>query len=320
MGIISSDIEQAAKLLTKGDLVAIPTETVYGLAGNIYNETAIQKIFTLKQRPFYNPLIVHTHAVDQLDRYVSKLPKKAEQLAEAFWPGPLTMILPKHPSIPDLVTAGKDTVGIRIPNHPLTLALLEQLDFPLAAPSANPFGSISPTTAEHVASYFKEGLQMVLDGGPCKRGIESTIVGFEGTQPVIYRLGSIAMEDIESLIGPVPLLNKKEHAPNAPGMLSRHYAPNTKTVLVDGVEAYIQERPDLKIGLITLATEINAPQIIKVIQLSKTGDLTEAAARLYAALHQLDQYDLDLIVAERFPDQGLGRSINDRLERATKRK
>ena len=261
MTIISKDIEKAVEILNNEDLVAIPTETVYGLAGNIFSDKAIRKIFQLKQRPLFNPLIVHTHSIAQLENIVSYIPEKAKQLADTFWPGSLTLILKKKNNIPDLVTAGKDTVGVRIPNHPVTLSLLKKLSFPLAAPSANPFGNISPTNPKHVEKYFKGKLSMSLDGGDCKKGIESTIIGFENDEPVLYRLGSIALEEITKVIGPVEVKNKKENAPDAPGMLSRHYAPETNTFLVNDVEKFIADFPDKKIGLLLFKKEINSPNI-----------------------------------------------------------
>ena len=220
MDSISKDISKAVEILNQNGLVAIPTETVYGLAGNIFSEEAIRKIFELKQRPFFNPLIVHIHSANQLKSIVTVLPQKAEKLAQHFWPGPLTLVLPKNPHVPDLVTAGKNTVAVRVPNHPTTLDLLRRLDFPIAAPSANPFGRISTTKAEHVARYFDDRLKMVLDGGECQKGIESTIIGFENDRPVVYRLGSISVEEIEKVVGPLNIRNKKESAPDAPGMLS----------------------------------------------------------------------------------------------------
>lgn len=320
MSIISTDLARAIEILNKEDLVAIPTETVYGLAGNIYSEQAIRKIFYLKQRPLFNPLIVHTYSLEQLDRFVRAIPEKAKLLARTFWPGSLTLVLEKKVDIPDLVTAGKNTVAVRIPNHPTTLSLLEQLDFPLAAPSANPFGCISPTRPQHVEGYFKKELSMILDGGNCKNGIESTIVGFEQGEAMIYRLGSISMEAIAEVIGPVQLKNKKESAPTAPGMLSRHYAPATSTFLVDDVAQFVSKQTKQKIGVLLFDQKIEAPNIQHVEVLSSKGDLKEAAANLYAALHYLDSLGLDSIVAKRFPDIGLGKSINDRLTRATKKK
>ena len=318
MSIISKDITKAVKLLNEEQVVAIPTETVYGLAGNIFSEKAIKTIFETKKRPFFNPLIVHIPSVDYLTEIVEYIPEKAKLLAEAFWPGPITLVLKKKDTIPDLITAGKDTVAVRVPNHPLTLELLNQLPFPLAAPSANPFSSISPTTAQHVETYFKDSIKMVLDGGPCKSGIESTIIGFEGDDPIIYRLGSTSIEDIEAIVGKIEIKNKKEVSPDAPGMLERHYAPKTKTVLTDKVLDCIKQYPNKRIGLLVFNSEIESEAICTQIVLSKLGDMEEAASKLYNALHQLDKENIDLIIAERFPDYGLGKSINDRLERATK--
>ncbi|GAA3919885.1 L-threonylcarbamoyladenylate synthase [Hymenobacter algoricola] len=318
MTSIFKNLAKAARLLQADELVAIPTETVYGLAGNIFSPTAIARIFALKQRPLFNPLIVHIPSIRQLEELARYVPEKAWRLAEAFWPGPLTLVLKKQPTVPDLITAGKDTVAVRVPNHPLVLALLEQVGFPLAAPSANPFGSISPTKAAHVEEYFGAMLPMVLDGGDCERGIESTIVGFEDDEPVLYRLGSLAVEEIERVVGPVVIKNKKETAPDAPGMLTRHYAPATPTYLEADPGAFIVHQADKKIGLLLFRKKIEAPFVEHQIVLSEAGDLKEAASGLYGALHALDKLKLDMIVAERMPDVGLGKSINDRLERATK--
>ena len=318
MSIISSNIEKAVAILSNDDVVAIPTETVYGLAGNAFSEKAIRKIFEVKQRPLFNPLIIHTHSVDGLADLVSEFPKKAQQLAEAFWPGSLTMVLKKKPAVPDLITGGKDTVAVRVPNHPVTLALLKKLPFPLAAPSANPFSCISPTTAQHVADYFPESIDMVLEGGTCANGIESTIIGFENNEPVLYRLGSISVEEITSVIGPIAFKNTVEKAPSAPGMLARHYAPKTKTYLVHDVATFAQQFPNQRVGVLLFSKKLEAPNVTHQEIVSQTGDLKEAASNLYQALHHLDKAHIDLIIAERFPDQGLGQSINDRLTRATK--
>lgn len=318
MSIISKDLSKAVALLSAEDLVAIPTETVYGLAGNIYSEKAIKSIFETKKRPFFNPLIVHIPSIANLDDIVDYVPGKAKLLAEAFWPGPITLVLKKKATIPGLITGGKDTVAVRVPNHPLTLELLRQLPFPLAAPSANPFSSISPTTAAHVEGYFKDHIKMILDGGACTSGIESTIIGFDNDEPIIYRLGSTPLEAIEAIVGTVEIKNKKEEAPEAPGMLERHYAPKTTTILVDDVAAQLDLYPNKAIGVLVFNAEIEDDRLKAQIVLSKAGDLAEAASKLYDALHQLDRIGLDLIIAERFPDYGLGKSINDRLSRATK--
>jgi L-threonylcarbamoyladenylate synthase len=318
MNNISTDILKAKALLENDNLVAIPTETVYGLAGNAFSETAIRKIFETKNRPFFNPLIVHIHSKELLNEITDKLPQKANQLADAFWPGSLTLVVKKKDNIPSLVTAGKDTVAVRVPNHPLTLSLLRLLDFPLVAPSANPFGSISPTAAEHVARYFNDRLPLILDGGHCESGIESTIIGFEEDEAVIYRLGAIAIEDIEAVIGKVSIKNSKESAPEAPGMLLKHYAPNTKTIMVDDIEQYIQESDSKKIGTLTFYKKTVSHKVLHQEVLSEQKNYKEAAANLYQAMHRLDKMGLDIIVTERFPEENLGKSINDRLNRATK--
>ena len=317
MSIISKDISKAVKLLTANKLVAIPTETVYGLAGNIYSEQAIKSIFETKKRPFFNPLIVHIPCMDALSTIVSHVPEKAKLLAQAFWPGSMTLVLKKQSNIPDLITAGKDTVAVRIPNHPLTLELLKQLPFPLAAPSANPFGNISPTKPEHVARYFENNIEMVLDGGACTSGIESTIIGFENNEPVIYRLGALALEDIEAVIGKVIIKNKKQISPNAPGMLDRHYAPATQTLLTNNVSEEIKKHLGKRIGILVFKSDLKNDSVTTQIILSQKGDMAEAASKLYDAMHDLDFQNLDIIIAERFPDFGLGKSINDRLQRAT---
>lgn len=326
MSIISTDLLKAVELLNNEELVAIPTETVYGLAGNIFSEKAVKAIFETKERPFFNPLIVHIPNIDYLETIVEAIPEKAKLLAEAFWPGPITLVLKKKSIIPDLITGGKDTVAVRIPNHSTTLELLNQLDFPLAAPSANPFNRISPTKAEHVESYFKDKIKMVLDGGACKSGIESTIIGFENGEPIIYRLGSTSIEAIEAVVGTIEIKNssaehgrsQKDVAPDAPGMLERHYAPKTKTILTSHLKKAVEANKNLRIGLLTYNDILNDDAIHFKIVLSEGKNLEEAASKLYDALHQLDQQDLDLIIAERLPDYGLGKSINDRLTRATK--
>lgn len=318
MSIISKDISKAITLLNNEELVAIPTETVYGLAGNIYSKKAINAIFKTKKRPLFNPLIVHIANIDYLETIVAEVPEKARRLANAFWPGPITLVLKKKPTIPDLITAGKTTVAVRIPNHPMTLELLTKLDFPLAAPSANPFNRISPTTAQHVEGYFKNEIKMVLDGGPCQKGIESTIIGFENGEPIVYRLGSTSIEDLEAVVGKVEIKNKKEAAPEAPGMLERHYAPKTKTVLTSHLTETLEDYKDLRIGLLTYNDILNDDAIDFKIVLSESKNLEEAASKLYDALHQLDHQNLDIIIAEQLPDYGLGKSINDRLFRATK--
>lgn len=317
MSIISKDIQKAIALLSNDELVAIPTETVYGLAGNIFSEKAIQRIFKTKKRPFFNPLIVHVSSVDAFEEIVSEVPEKARLLAHTFWPGSMTLVLKKNKKIPDIITAGKDTVAVRVPNHPVTLELLQKLPFPLAAPSANPFNHISPTKAEHVERYFKNDIKMVLDGGACKNGIESTIIGFENDEPIIYRLGALAIEDIEAVVGKVAIKNKKEVNPDAPGMLDKHYSPKTQTFLTATILAEIENHPNKKIGVLTFNTSYKSDKISAEIILSTSSNLQEAASKLYDALHQLDHLNLDVIIAEKLPETGLGKSMNDRLQRAS---
>lgn len=228
--MINNNISEAKEILVKDELVAIPTETVYGLAGNAYSENAIKKIFDLKNRPFYNPLIIHLKSKPSMFEVAKDIPEKALILADKFWPGPLTLVLKKQNHILDMITAGKETVAIRVPGHSLTLELLEQLNFPLVAPSANPFGSISPTNANHVFNYFGNKIKYILDGGECVNGIESTIIGFENDEPVLYRLGSISLEDIENAIGKLAMKTNNNSAPNAPGMLSDIMRPIQKPI------------------------------------------------------------------------------------------
>ena len=318
--MITTEIDLAKQALSEDEIIAIPTETVYGLAGNAFSETAIEKIFLLKKRPFYNPLIVHIKSVDFLPNVARNIPPLAFQMAEAFWPGPLTLVLEKQAHIPGLVTAGKETVAVRVPRHPVTLQLLNALDFPLAAPSANPFGSISPTSAAHVAGYFKNSLPVILEGGDCEKGLESTIIGFEDGQPVLYRHGAASLEEIEKICGKIQLKTKGSgNDVTAPGMLSRHYSPATNTYLSDNVSEYIQSFRDKKIGVLLFKEPINNSNIIHQEILSSSGNLNEAAKGLYAALHRLDKLNLDAIIAERFPDTGLGKTINDRLQRAVEK-
>jgi len=317
--LITTNLNKAKEYLINDEIIAIPTETVYGLAGNAYCETALKKIFTLKKRPYYNPLIVHIKSASSLNTIASDIPEIALRLAEEFWPGPLTLVLKKQPHISDLVTAGKDTVAIRVPNHPIALALLEQLDFPLAAPSANPFGSISPTSATHVSNYFEGKLDLILEGGECARGVESTIIGFEDNQPVLYRHGSISIEEIEKIVGKLIISVNNDSKPNSPGMLSRHYAPITNTFLTNNVPELLKSFQGRKIGLLLFKNEILIEKNIIQEVLSENGDLKEAARKLYAALHRLDKSDLDVIIAEKFPNEGLGKTLNDRLQRAIKK-
>ena len=315
--MISSDIQTAANFLRQGDVVAIPTETVYGLAANIFNEDAVRKVFELKQRPLFNPLIVHIKNETELSMIAQNIPDMAMALARKHWPGPLTLLLEKSKLIPDLITAGKTTVAVRVPDHPITLDLLNTLDFPLAAPSANPFSRISPTDPHQVETYFGEQLPFILDGGICSRGIESTIVGFPEGIPTLYRFGALSHEIIEQTTGPLAMFIHSTANPDAPGMLKKHYAPRTPGMLTNNLLKTLNERTEKKIACLCFQSKLDDSRVQAQIILSKEGDLNEAASRLYACLHWLDQQDADIILFESVPDIGIGKSINDRLNRAS---
>ncbi|MFD0796207.1 L-threonylcarbamoyladenylate synthase [Maribacter chungangensis] len=313
--VITKDIAHCQQLLKDNQLVAVPTETVYGLAANAFDTDAVNQIFEMKGRPHFNPLIVHIHDTGQLKDLAKDIPEEALKLAKAFWPGSLTLILPKQATVPDIITAGKPTVGVRMPNHPMTLELLKGLPFPLAAPSANPFTRVSPTSAEHVANYFGTRIPAILDGGPCQVGLESTIVGFDGNTPVVYRKGGISIESIENVVGKVTVLTENDTAPQAPGMLLKHYSPSTPLIISDDIQQSLITHNNKRIGVLSFySDDFSGAEIIKVLSPSK--NLDEVARVLFATLHELDTLHLDLIIAERFPEEGLGSSINDRLRRA----
>jgi L-threonylcarbamoyladenylate synthase len=315
MAEIGKDIAKAAHLLNQGKLVAIPTETVYGLAGNALDVDAVTKIFVAKNRPHFDPLIVHVPDPPSAEDYAAEIPDKAVELMKHFWPGPLTLLLPKKKNVPDLVTAGLDRVGLRCPDHPMTMELLKSIPFPLAAPSANPFGYVSPTTPQHVNDQLGNEIEYILDGGECNVGIESTIVGFEDRAAIIYRLGGLRVEDIEVVTGRVQVNNVSVSNPQAPGQLQSHYAPR-KQVLIGDIQALVYEHKSRSIAVLSFR-KLNLPPFIKKeIVLSASGNLREAAQRLFSALRELDTIDIDIILTERVPDTGLGRAINDRLKRA----
>lgn len=317
MADIGKELQRAAAYLTQGELVAIPTETVYGLAANAYDEAAVVKIFEAKNRPAFDPLIVHTHAVSEVKTIAREVPDVAYLLAERFWPGPLTLILPKGEHVPLLVTSGHDSVGVRIPRHPLTLELLRQLPFPVAAPSANPFGYVSPTTAQHVQDQLGNRIPYILDGGSCTVGIESTILSLNRDEVEVLRLGGLALEELEEVVQISKAKIKTSSSnPTAPGMLSSHYSPRKK-VLLGSIEQNLKLVDAERVGTISLQKNFPQVPISQQIQLSASGDLGEAARALFSALRSLDEQPIDLILAEPMPEQGLGRAINDRLQRAS---
>jgi L-threonylcarbamoyladenylate synthase len=313
--MITSDLSIIRERLIQGELIGLPTETVYGLAANVFNSNAVSSIFKTKNRPTSNPLIVHVASLSQARALVKHFPEKAEQLAQAFWPGPLTLILPKNKSVSQLVTANQENVAIRIPNHPTALSLLNQLDFPLVAPSANPFNRISPTTSEHVDAYFPS--IYTLEGGACQAGVESTIVGFEGNEVVLLRHGAISIEAIEAQVGRI--LNRTASSSDAtlPGQHKKHYAPSCELIVTYEPLFMLSAVKHKKIGILWYkAVKINSLQVDVNLVLSPSGDLDIAAKNLFATLHTMDRMGLDLIIVERLPAHGLGITINDRLDRA----
>ena len=309
-------MERAADILRKGGVVAFPTETVYGLGAAVFNEKAVSRVFEIKQRPSFDPLIVHVSSPNQLPLLAGAVPSAAQSLIDQFWPGPLTLVLPKTAAVPDLVTAGLPTVAVRMPRHPLALALISRVGAPIAAPSANPFGHTSPTTARHVLDQLAGKADMVMDGGACAVGVESTIVSFAFGQPVLLRPGGLPVEEIEKAIGPLGKMPRHDGQPVvAPGMLPRHYAPRTPLKRIRGGEAWPPNAGG-RVGVLAFQGIPGPASFAAVEILSAEGDLREAAARLFGAMRRLDALGLDLILAQNVPDNGLGRAINDRLLRA----
>lgn len=315
MAEIGKDISKAKDFLEKEQLVAIPTETVYGLAASALNPIAVAKIFEAKERPTFDPLIVHTYSLKEVYQFVRDIHPALLKLAQTFWPGPLTLLLPKKDIIPSLVTSGLDRVGVRIPNHPLTLELLSQLNFPLAAPSANPFGYISPTTAEHVEKQLGMRIPYILDGGSCKVGLESTIVGEENGEIIVYRLGGLSIDDIEAVVGKVSVQLNQSSNPKAPGQLKSHYAPK-KPVYIGDINELQNTHDGKKIGAIVFRNDLVLNENTVVKNLSSSKNYQEAAVNLFSFLRELDEADVDVIICELLPETGLGLAINDRLRRA----
>ncbi len=311
---VGTSVEDAARRLRAGELVAIPTETVYGLAANALDVEACLRIFAAKRRPSFDPLIVHVRGFAAVGDVAREVPPAAAELARAFWPGPLTLVLPRAAAVPDVVTSGLDTVAVRHPAHALTQRLLDALEFPLAAPSANPFGAISPTTPAHVVEGLGDAVAHVLDGGPCPVGVESTIVGWQDGRAVLHRPGGVPLEALEQVVGPlVPAAAGP--APVAPGGLASHYAPRTPLEL-GALDDLLARHAGRCLGVLAFR-QPRAAHACRV--LSPTGDLSEAARTLFAALRELDAAGADLLLAEPVPDEGLGRAINDRLRRAAAR-
>lgn len=303
-------IQKAANLLRNGKLVAFPTETVYGLGACALNAQAVARIFEVKERPFFDPLIVHVADLAMVREICDFSDPRALRLAERFWPGPLTLVLPKKPVIPDIVTAGLPTVAVRMPAHPVALQLIQKAQVPVAAPSANRFGRLSPTLAVHVARQIGDRIELILDGGKCPVGVESTILELTNG-PVLLRPGGIPLEEIEKVIGRVEKASFSG-VPRSPGQLPFHYAPSVP-LRITSQETF--PPPGLRVGLLAFSSVQYPERFTHVEILSPSGDLKEAAANLFVCLHRLEE-KVDLIFAEPVPEVGLGRAIMDRLRKA----
>jgi L-threonylcarbamoyladenylate synthase len=317
--IITLSSTEAAAGLLRGLLVALPTETVYGLGANALDETAVAGIFKAKNRPSFDPLIIHQSTAERILKYAAEIPPAAQKLANTCWPGPLTLVLTKKDIVPDLVSAGLKTVALRVPDHPLTREVLDLVDFPVAAPSANPFGFVSPTSAQHVVDQLGDKIDFILDGGPCRVGLESTIVGFPDGVPTVLRKGGLSIETIEEILGqPVAIKTHSSSRPDAPGMLSKHYSPGVKMQVIDTQVADFEYPPNS--ALITFGSKSasldhknTGPD---VYDLSPERDVKVAAANLFQVLRTIGKKQYDFVGVVLLPEVGLGRAINDRLRRA----
>jgi len=334
--VSDESVRRAAAVLARGGLVAFPTETVYGLGGDAFNPLALARIFEVKGRPRFDPLIVHIAAEETLEKVadLSLLDAQARErlaaLTKQLWPGPLTLIVPKQKTVPDLATSGLPTVAVRFPAHDAARRLIEASTGAVAAPSANPFGYLSPTRAEHVFEMLGEKVDIILDGGPCQFGLESTVLDISGGQPRILRPGAVTKESIEAIIGPVAsgpaavIENDAAVGVDSPGLLKSHYAPRIPLVVKDSDAPRHETELDKTAFLFFDSASrdqwlVGHPQqrAAAVAVLSKTGDMLEAASRLFETLHELDRLDVKRIYARLAPEHGLGAAINDRLRRAS---
>lgn len=329
LGTETEDLKQAAEALATGKLVAFPTETVYGLGADALNTSALARVFQAKRRPAFDPLIVHIASQEMLEQLVdfSALGPQGQRfldvLSKELWPGPLTLVLPKKAVVPDLATSGLTTVAIRMPAHPVARTLIEMAQCPIAAPSANPFGYLSPTRAEHVKDQLGDEVDLIIDGGPCPVGVESTVLDLSSEKALILRPGGLSRSRIEACIGPVDQIDRTQAQPSAPGQLASHYAPRTplylypRHALGDEAprkgEAFLFYDAASKDCWLERFPEAYAAA---AMVLSEQGDSAEAAARLFAVLHDLDTRHFLCIRAERAPDEDLGPAINDRLYKA----
>jgi len=317
VGERDKSITRAVELLRKGEIVALPTETVYGLAADTLNPIAVAKIFEAKGRPRFDPLIVHLPEQDWLAK-ITDLPAQDRQLilqlAKKFWPGPLTLVLPKRQIVPEIATAGLDTVAVRISAHPIFAEIVQAFGKPLAAPSANRFGRISPTIAKHVRDELDGHIPLIIDAGPTTHGIESTIVAVGDGKIDILRRGPVTLEQL-SAFGEVGVATEREKI-SAPGQLPSHYAPKTPLRIIDDLKSFAPET-NRRCALLAWNSMGKDKRFVAIRNLSEQHDLREAAANLFRYLRELDALDVDLIVAERVPLEGLGAAISDRLHRAS---
>jgi L-threonylcarbamoyladenylate synthase len=310
-----TSVSEAARLLKEGEVVAIPTETVYGLAGNAFEPKALAKIFAAKERPTFDPLIVHIADIAQLSDIAKDIPDSAYKLAEAYWPGPMTIILPKKDCIPDLCTSALPSVAVRFPSHPIAQAIIKESGLPLAAPSANLFKHVSPTTAEHVAAQLADRIAGIVDGGPCSVGVESSIISLTGEKPTVLRPGAITPEMFAKVLGDVAIkesTSKPGQPMLAPGQCDTHYRPQVPLYYGEIPAGYTLPEHTVRIAFGTQAGPIPA-----TVNLSATGDMVEATSKLYAFMHDLDKTEYDLILVDPIPNTGVGMALNDRLKRAS---
>ncbi len=310
----AKNIDKAAEILRSGGLVAFPTETVYGLGANAFDAKACARIFEAKQRPSFDPLIVHVSDRDMLEQVASELSVEVEKAIDGFWPGALSLVVPKSEKIPGIVTSGLPTVAVRMPSSKVARDLIRKAGVPVAAPSANPFGYLSPTRAEHVERTLGDRVDLILDGGATQFGLESTIL-LMSNPPTILRHGAVSLEDLKNVLGEIQEQINEETKPLVPGQLPQHYSPRTAIAIAKASKVLPSLKP--KSGFVSFQ---NVPKGFKVVKvLSPTGDLVEAAAHLFEALHQLDELGLEAIFAEPLPEVGLGRAMMDRLRRASVR-
>ena len=309
-----TSVSEAARLLKDGEVVAIPTETVYGLAGNAFEPKALAKIFAAKERPTFDPLIVHIADIAQLTDIAKDIPDSAYRLAEAYWPGPMTIILPKKDCIPDLCTSALPSVAIRFPSHPVAQAIIKESGLPLAAPSANLFKHVSPTTAEHVAAQLADRIAGIVDGGPCSVGVESSIISLVG-EPTVMRPGAITPEMFKAILGDVKIkesTSKPGQPMLAPGQCDTHYRPQVPLYYGEVPAGYTLPEHTVRIAFGSQQGPIPA-----TVNLSESGNMVEATSKLYAFMHDLDDPKYDLILVDPIPNTGVGMALNDRLKRAS---